>query len=94
LTFGFTIFSGGTQQSHDPRKIVAPSYSFGVKHKNFSSNHSPGPKFMVNSALTRNGVEGSPKVSLPHIKDIFRRTEFNHPRIYPIKNAKVKNCFT
>ena len=44
--------------------MEAPSYSFGLKHKNFTNNHSPGPKFMVKSSLTRNGMEGSAKVKM------------------------------
>ena len=32
---------------HDKRKNIAPAYSFGVKHKNFTNNHSPGPKFNI-----------------------------------------------
>ena len=32
---------------HDKRKNIAPAYSFGVKHKSFTNNHSPGPKFNI-----------------------------------------------
>ena len=32
---------------HDKRKNIAPAYSFGVKHRNFTNNHSPGPKFNI-----------------------------------------------
>ena len=37
----------GNPQMHDKRKNIAPAYSFGVKHKNFTNNHSPGPKFNI-----------------------------------------------
>merc|ERR1711953_641089 len=54
----------GQPQTHDKRKNIAPSYSFGLRHKEFTNNHSPGPKFMVGSSLTRHGTEGSPKYSI------------------------------
>ena len=37
----------GNPQMHDKRKNIAPAYSFGVKHRNFTNNHSPGPKFNI-----------------------------------------------
>ena len=39
--------NSGNPQMHDKRKNIAPAYSFGVKHKNFTNNHSPGPKFNI-----------------------------------------------
>lgn len=79
--------SVGSITSHDPRKIVAPSYSFGVRHKTFSNSHSPGPKFMVNSSLTRHGVEGSAKFSL--YSRAKSATAFNVPGPGAYKNESV-----
>ena len=40
-------FPLGAPSSHDKRKRISPSYSFGVRHKEFTNNHSPGPKFNI-----------------------------------------------
>lgn len=77
----------GQAQTHDKRKIIAPSYSFGLKHKNFSNNHSPGPKFMVHSSLTRNGVEGAPKYSM--YSRAKSATQFNTPGPGAYRNENV-----
>lgn len=50
---------------HDKRKNIAPAYSFGVKHKNFTNNHSPGPKFNIegiwfNFILSSSSIVWSP----------------------------------
>lgn len=79
--------AGGAVATHDPRKIIAPSYSFGVKHKAFLNNNSPGPKFMVSSSLTRNGMEGSPKYSL--YSRAKSATAFNVPGPGAYKNEAV-----
>lgn len=51
--------------SHDQRKKVAPSFSFGTRHAKFSSDCSPGPgAYSVASQITRRGGDGSPKYSL------------------------------
>jgi len=77
----------GQAQSHDKRKIIAPSYSFGLKHKSFTNNHSPGPKFMVHSSLTRNGVEGAPKYSI--YSRAKSATQFNTPGPGAYRNENV-----
>lgn len=77
----------GGKALHDPRKMEAPSYSFGLKHKNFTNNHSPGPKFMVKSSLTRNGMEGSAKYSL--YSRAKSATPFNVPGPGAYRNENV-----
>ena len=56
--------SGSTSSAtHDPRKNIAPSFSFGIRHKEFTNNHSPGPKLNIESSLTRHGRSGAPQVT-------------------------------
>merc|ERR1712113_614689 len=78
----------GNPQMHDKRKNIAPAYSFGVKHKNFTNNHSPGPKFNIEASLTRHGRSGAPHYSL------YSRTQsakaFNTPGPGTYRNENVK----
>ena len=57
------LLGSTSSATHDPRKNIAPSFSFGVRHKEFTNNHSPGPKFNIESALTRHGRNGAPQVT-------------------------------
>merc|ERR1711892_1224055 len=54
----------GNAQQHDKRKNIAPSYSFGLRHKSFTNSHSPGPKFNIEASLTRHGRSGAPQYSI------------------------------
>ncbi|KAL7878555.1 hypothetical protein AOLI_G00095290 [Acnodon oligacanthus] len=49
---------------HDPRKWKAPAFSFGARHRQFSSSCSPGPGYLVPSNITRAGRDGTPAYSL------------------------------
>ena len=49
---------------HDIRKHRCPAFSFGQRHKEFSSSFSPGPKYMFPAYVTRKGKETSPAFSL------------------------------
>ena len=49
---------------HDVRKNVAPAYSFGTRHRQFSSDCSPGPAHFVRPNITRKGRDGTPQYSL------------------------------
>ncbi|CDQ89464.1 unnamed protein product [Oncorhynchus mykiss] len=49
---------------HDPRKLKAPAFSFGTRHRQFSSDCSPGPGYLVPSNITRIGRDGTPAYSL------------------------------
>ncbi|KAL4597402.1 outer dense fiber protein 3-B-like [Arapaima gigas] len=49
---------------HDPRKRKAPAFSFGLCHKQFSSDCSPGPTYLIPSNITRIGRQGSPAYSI------------------------------
>ena len=51
-------------KGHDIRKQRCPAFSFGQRHKEFSSSFSPGPKYMFPAYVTRNGKETSPAFSL------------------------------
>ena len=55
-------------QSHDPTKHSKPAYSFGVKHKQFSTltnkTCSPGPVYFVTPQITCRGKDGTPSYSL------------------------------
>lgn len=56
------LLGSTSSATHDPRKNIAPSFSFGVRHKEYTNNHSPGPKFNIESSLTRHGRSGAPHV--------------------------------
>ena len=51
-------------KGHDIRKQRCPAFSFGQRHKEFSSSFSPGPKYMFTANVTRNGKETAPAFSL------------------------------
>ena len=51
-------------KGHDIRKQRCPAFSFGQRHKEFSSSFSPGPKYMFPAYVTRKGKEASPAFSL------------------------------
>lgn len=51
-------------KGHDIRKHRCPAFSFGQRHKEFSSSISPGPKYMFTAYVTRNGREAAPAFSL------------------------------
>lgn len=51
-------------KGHDIRKARCPAFSFGQRHKEFSSSFSPGPKYMFPAYVTRNGREAAPAFSL------------------------------
>jgi len=74
--------------THDPRKNIAPSFSFGVRHKEFTNNHSPGPKFNIESALTRHGRNGAPQYSL--YSRSKSATAFNTPGPGTYRNEDVR----
>lgn len=64
--------------THDLTKRRNPAFSFGSYHKHALTNEcSPGPSYLPNSRVTRNGLEGNPKYSLggtdkSTIKTIFK----------------------
>lgn len=51
-------------KGHDIRKQRCPAFSFGQRHKEFSSSFSPGPKYMFPAYATRKGRETAPAFSL------------------------------
>lgn len=51
-------------KGHDISKHRCPAFSFGQRHKEFSSSFSPGPKYMFPAYVTRKGKEASPAFSL------------------------------
>ena len=51
-------------KGHDIRKKRCPAFSFGQRHKEFSSSFSPGPKYMIPAYATRKGKETAPAFSL------------------------------
>jgi len=82
----------GNAQQHDKRKNIAPSYSFGLRHKSFTNSHSPGPKFNIEASLTRHGRSGAPQYS------IYSRAKsaqiFNTPGPGTYRNEDVKASFS
>ncbi|XP_060072852.1 outer dense fiber protein 3-like [Ylistrum balloti] len=54
------------QSHHDPRSLhnKGPAYPFGVRHGKFQDDCSPGPRYLLNSKVYRNGVDGTPHYSL------------------------------
>ena len=65
------LLGSTSSATHDPRKNIAPSFSFGVRHKEFTNNHSPGPKFNIESSLTRHGRSGAPHVTTTRFIDFI-----------------------
>lgn len=55
-------------KSHDVTRRVSPAFSFGTRHKQFSSMsstaQSPGPVHFVAPRITRKGKDGSPVYSI------------------------------
>ncbi|XP_032231317.2 outer dense fiber protein 3 isoform X2 [Nematostella vectensis] len=52
------------KKNHDVRKTTNPAFSFGQRHRDFFTQISPGPKYMVPSGLTQCGKDGTPAFSL------------------------------
>lgn len=52
------------QKSHDITKTQSPAFSFGQRHRAFSSSFSPGPKYMIPSHVTHRGKDASNVCSL------------------------------
>lgn len=54
------------QPNHDPRSSHArgPAYAFGVRHGALSDDCSPGPRYLPDSKIYRNGKDGTPHYSL------------------------------
>jgi len=50
--------------NHDPTKYKKPAWSFGGRHIKYKDECSPGPAYLVRSAITRTGVDGTPHYSL------------------------------
>ena len=74
---------------HDLRLKRCPAFSFGQRHKEFSSSFSPGPKYMFPAYVTRKGKESSPAFSL------YSRTPDKHHFLTPGpgNNSLKKKCF-
>lgn len=66
--------------AHDFSKRRNPAYSFGTPHKHALTNEcSPGPQYLPNAGITRNGMEGNPKYSLGGSDKSTVRTIFKTP---------------
>lgn len=54
------------QKQHDPRNVhqKGPAYPFGVRHGKFRDDCSPGPCYMLNSKVFKDGNDGTPHYSL------------------------------
>lgn len=54
------------QRSHDPRSIHnrGPAYCFGLKHGRFRDDCSPGPVYLPQNKIYRNGKDGTPHYSV------------------------------
>ena len=54
------------QHGHDPRSAHSrgPAYAFGVRHGNLTQDSSPGPRYLPDSKIYRNGRDGTPHYSL------------------------------
>ena len=49
---------------HDFSKTRAPAFVFGQRHKEFQTQFSPGPKYMIPASLTRRGKDTNAAYSL------------------------------
>ncbi|XP_010888775.3 outer dense fiber protein 3-B-like isoform X2 [Esox lucius] len=49
---------------HDPTKPNGPAFSFGTRHRQVTSDSSPGPKYLVPPNITRIGRDGTPSYSI------------------------------
>lgn len=76
-------------KQHDIRLKRCPAFSFGQRHKEFSSSFVPGPKYMFPAYVTRKGKEASPAFSL------YSRTADKHHFFTPGpgNNSLKKKCF-
>jgi len=54
------------QPSHDPRSVHErrPAYPFGIKHGKFADDCSPGPAYLPDAKIYRDGMDGTPHYSL------------------------------
>lgn len=54
------------QKGHDPRSrhSIAAAYPFGVRHGKWRDDCSPGPCYLPNPKIYRNGSDGTPHYSL------------------------------
>uniref|UniRef100_A0A3P9CVW2 Ciliary microtubule associated protein 1B n=1 Tax=Maylandia zebra TaxID=106582 RepID=A0A3P9CVW2_9CICH len=49
---------------HDPTKCKAPMFSFGMRRKEVNNNVSPGPRYLIPTNMTREGLSSMPSFSL------------------------------
>ncbi|XP_071792116.1 ciliary microtubule associated protein 1A-like [Asterias amurensis] len=62
---GQYLLPGGTgTMRSDPRKKQLPAYSFGTRHREYTDDCSPGPRYLIDSRLTRTGKSGDPHYSV------------------------------
>lgn len=59
----FFFYDKGVSQ-HDPTKCKAPMFSFGMRHKEVNNNVSPGPRYLIPTNMTREGLSSMPSFSL------------------------------
>ncbi|XP_067945922.1 ciliary microtubule associated protein 1A-like [Watersipora subatra] len=54
------------QPRHDPRSVhyKGPAYPFGVRHGKFADDCSPGPAYLPNAKIFKDGMDGTPHYSL------------------------------
>lgn len=59
----FFFYDKGVSQ-HDPTKCKAPMFSFGMRRKEVNNNVSPGPRYLIPTNMTREGLSSMPSFSL------------------------------
>lgn len=66
------------QPRHDPRSVhnKGPAYPFGVRHGKFADDCSPGPAYLPNSKIFKDGMDGTPHYSLYGRKRDLTRSVF------------------
>ncbi|KAL3884126.1 hypothetical protein ACJMK2_030348 [Sinanodonta woodiana] len=54
------------QKTHDPRSVHTkqPAFPFGIRHGKFADDCSPGPRYLPDSKILRDGKDGTPHYSL------------------------------
>jgi len=54
------------QSKHDPRSVhrIGPSYPFGVKYGKQNEDCSPGPAYLIDTKMFRDGRDGTPHYSM------------------------------
>ena len=54
------------QPKHDPRSSHSrgPAYAFGIRHGKFADDCSPGPAYLPNAKIYKDGMDGTPHYSL------------------------------